>query len=100
MVHCTQKMNIYIPLLPSYILVTIIYDNKLPVFMHTTILQMCIVSASKGKCHCELKVSDDHVNSKGTLHGGMAATLIDAVSAMAVATTKTVPGFTTDLNIT
>ena len=61
---------------------------------------MRVVSASKGKCHCELEVSDDHVNSKGTLHGGLAATLVDTVSALAVATTETAPGFTTDLNIT
>lgn len=61
---------------------------------------MRIVYANEGKCCCELKVSDDHVNSKGTLHGGMAAALVDTVSAMAVATTNNAPGFTTDLNIT
>ena len=61
---------------------------------------MHVVSAEAGRCSCELKLSDEHLNSKNTLHGGLTATLIDAVSSMAVATTHKAPGFTTDLNIT
>ena len=61
---------------------------------------MQVVSAEGGKCCCELKISDDHLNSKNMLHGGFTATLVDVVSSLAVATTKRAHGSSTDLNVT
>ena len=61
---------------------------------------MRIISAEGGKCACELKITDEHLNSKSMLHGGFTATLIDVVSLLAVATTKRAHGSSTDLNVT
>ena len=61
---------------------------------------MRVVSAEGGKCSCELKITDEHLNSKNTLHGGFTATLVDVVSSMAVATTRKAHGSSTDLNVT
>ncbi|CAJ0578929.1 unnamed protein product, partial [Mesorhabditis spiculigera] len=45
------------------------------------------IEAEKGRLLCELTVEDDHLNSKGTVHGGMAASIVDIVTARAVGLT-------------
>ncbi len=47
---------------------------------------MKIVAAADGKCDAELKVDTEHTNINGTLHGGMAATLVDVISGYALLT--------------
>lgn len=61
---------------------------------------MQVTYAEGGKCSCELKITDEHLNSKNMLHGGLTATLVDVMSSMAVATTKRAHGSSTDLNVT
>ena len=61
---------------------------------------MRVISAEGGKCYCELKISDEHLNCKNTLHGGFTATLVDIVSSIAVSTTRKSHGSSTDLNVT
>ena len=61
---------------------------------------MRVITAEGGKCSCELKITDEYLNSKSTLHGGYIATLVDMVSSLAVATTKRAHGYSTDLNVT
>ncbi|CAJ0941924.1 unnamed protein product, partial [Mesorhabditis belari] len=42
------------------------------------------VKATTNRLTCELTVENEHVNTKGTLHGGQAASLVDIVTARAV----------------
>ena len=51
--------------------------------------QVLVVSGGEGRCVCEMKISEDHLNSYGTLHGGLTATLVDIVSTMALLTNET-----------
>ena len=49
---------------------------------------------------CELPITEELLNSVGTLHGGVTATLADAVSTWALMTTgKMVPGVSVDLTV-
>lgn len=58
------------------------------------------MSAGNGKCVAEMKVEEEHTNRGGVLHGGFTATLVDAVSTMALMTTeKAVAGVSVDLSI-
>uniref|UniRef100_A0A8R1DFH6 SH3 domain-containing protein n=1 Tax=Caenorhabditis japonica TaxID=281687 RepID=A0A8R1DFH6_CAEJA len=45
------------------------------------------VAVTKTKLVCELAVQEQHLNSKGTLHGGQTATLADVITARAVGVT-------------
>ncbi|CAI4226717.1 unnamed protein product [Auanema sp. JU1783] len=45
------------------------------------------IFASKEKIVCELTLEPHHVNSKGTLHGGLTAALTDIVTARAIGVT-------------
>jgi len=48
----------------------------------------------------EFQVRDEHVNSKGTLHGGQTAALLDIVTARAVGMSmKSVPMVSVDISI-
>uniref|UniRef100_A0A1B6D0H2 Acyl-coenzyme A thioesterase 13 n=1 Tax=Clastoptera arizonana TaxID=38151 RepID=A0A1B6D0H2_9HEMI len=59
-----------------------------------------ILSAENGKCTAELKVSDEHANSMGNLHGGMTATIVDVVSTLALTTSKRAAiGVSVDMSI-
>ncbi|RUS80953.1 hypothetical protein EGW08_011273 [Elysia chlorotica] len=49
--------------------------------------QMTVVSAGGGKCLCELRVQPKMLNVSGKLHGGVTASLVDAVSTYALTTT-------------
>lgn len=60
-----------------------------------------IVSASVGSMIARLTVKDNHLNSKGTLHGSVSATIVDWAGGMAIAThglEKT--GLSTDIHVT
>ncbi|KAJ8402994.1 hypothetical protein AAFF_G00359100 [Aldrovandia affinis] len=60
-----------------------------------------IVSASPGKVVCEMKVEEEHTNRGGTLHGGLTATLVDVISAVALLhTERAALGVSVDMNIT
>jgi acyl-coenzyme A thioesterase 13 len=60
-----------------------------------------IVSASVGFMIARLTVGPNHLNSKGTLHGSVSATIVDWAGGMAIAThglEKT--GLSTDIHVT
>ncbi|XP_006034487.2 acyl-coenzyme A thioesterase 13-like isoform X2 [Alligator sinensis] len=60
-----------------------------------------LLSAIPGKVVCEMKVEEQHTNRAGTLHGGLAATLVDVVSTVALMNTERgEPGVSVDMNIT
>jgi acyl-coenzyme A thioesterase 13 len=44
-----------------------------------------IVSATKGQVVAHLKVVDNHVNSRGTIHGAVSASLVDWSGGLAIA---------------
>ncbi|KAJ8300889.1 hypothetical protein KUTeg_022408 [Tegillarca granosa] len=59
-----------------------------------------VVSGGEGTCVCKLKVTENDQNRGGTLHGGMIATLVDAVSTWALLTSeKQTAGVSVDMNI-
>ncbi|XP_076066130.1 acyl-coenzyme A thioesterase 13-like [Oratosquilla oratoria] len=59
-----------------------------------------IVSGGDGRCVAELVVQEEHKNSVGTLHGGFTATLVDAISTLALMSAeKTGPGVSIDLSV-
>ncbi|KAI8786839.1 acyl-coenzyme A thioesterase 13 [Biomphalaria glabrata] len=59
-----------------------------------------VVSGGNGQCCCELQVSPNMLNAAGTLHGGVTASLVDAVSTYALFTVGNgKPGSSVDLNI-
>ncbi|KAK6180197.1 hypothetical protein SNE40_012390 [Patella caerulea] len=59
-----------------------------------------VVDGGNGRCICELAVKEHVLNSFGTMHGGMAATLVDAVSTWAVMTVgESRPGVSVDLSV-
>ncbi|EFP02325.1 hypothetical protein GCK72_010147 [Caenorhabditis remanei] len=45
------------------------------------------VEVTKNKLVCEMVIQEQHLNSKGTLHGGQTATLTDVITARAVGVT-------------
>ena len=58
------------------------------------------MAAAPGKCSCELKLDEFHLNLTGGLHGGFTATLVDQVSSMAIICAEKPPGVSVDMNIT
>ena len=47
-----------------------------------------------------MKVSEEHTNLGGTLHGGMTATMVDTISTFALLTTEPYkPGVSVDLSV-
>ncbi|XP_019399933.1 PREDICTED: acyl-coenzyme A thioesterase 13-like isoform X2 [Crocodylus porosus] len=60
-----------------------------------------LLSATPGKVVCEMKIEEQHTNRAGTLHGGLAATLVDVVSTVALINTERgEAGVSADMNIT
>ena len=58
------------------------------------------MSASQGKCVCEITVEESHLNRGGLLHGGMTASLLDTVSTLAIMSHEgNQPGVSVDLNV-
>ncbi|XP_012943183.1 acyl-coenzyme A thioesterase 13 [Aplysia californica] len=62
--------------------------------------EMKVLSGGDGQCCCELRVTSPLMNARGSLHGGVTASLVDAVSTYALMTTGTgAPGISMDLNV-
>ena len=59
-----------------------------------------MVSATPGKCTCEVTLDESHMNRGGALHGGFTATLVDNISTLAIMTAEKPPGVSVDINIT
>lgn len=60
-----------------------------------------IVSASVGSMIARLDVGPNHLNSKGTLHGSVSATIVDWAGGMAIATHGLeTTGLSTDIHVT
>ncbi|KAJ8958258.1 hypothetical protein NQ318_017402 [Aromia moschata] len=61
-----------------------------------------IISLENGRCLAELKVSEEHTNPLGGLHGGLSATLVDCVSTYALMSHKQngVPNVSVDIHMT
>jgi len=60
-----------------------------------------VKAAENGKLHCEVPVTEEHLNIHGILHGGFTATLIDNISTFSLLTLeKPFFGVSVDLNIT
>jgi len=61
-------------------------------------MQVQLVSGGDGRCRAEMVVAPEHQNRLGNLHGGLTATLVDAISSTALSTAG-VFGVTVDLHI-
>lgn len=58
------------------------------------------IEGGNGRCVCEMTVEEEHENLGGTLHGGLTATLVDAISTAALLThERGHPGVSVDLNV-
>ena len=62
--------------------------------------QIEVVAAAPGKCSCEVKLEEFHLNRGGTLHGGFTATLVDSISTVAIMCAEKPPGVSVDMNVT
>merc|ERR1712004_954269 len=75
------------------------FANKGPGF-DTCMKQVNLVSAGEGRLRAEMTVTEDHQNRGGTLHGGMTATLVDALSTIGLMTTgEGRPGVSVNINV-
>ncbi|XP_028168919.1 acyl-coenzyme A thioesterase 13-like [Ostrinia furnacalis] len=61
-----------------------------------------VVSCGNGKMVTEFKVGPEHLNQRGTLHGGFISHLVDAISTYALTTNDTIEtrGVSIDLSVT
>ncbi|KAJ3619826.1 hypothetical protein MTP99_005481 [Tenebrio molitor] len=57
------------------------------------------LSVGDGKCSAELKIDDEHVNSMGTLHGGLSATLVDCITSFALMTKISCQHVSVDMHV-
>ena len=62
-------------------------DGSLPLNMIAKTLGYDIVEAAKGRVVVALEPSESHLNPYGTIHGGLAATLLDSCMGLAVQST-------------
>ena len=63
--------------------------------------EIAITAVDENSVVAELKLGPSHINSKGTLHGAVSATLVDWASSMAIAATgRDRTGVSTDLHTT
>jgi len=62
-------------------------DGTLPLNMIARTLGYDVVAAEKGRVLVAVEPSDDHLNPAGTVHGGLAATLLDSCMGLAVQST-------------
>lgn len=61
--------------------------------------QITVTSAGDGKCLAEFKVSEEHLNNGGGLHGGFTATVVDNYTTFALMSGDKPPGVTVDLHV-
>ena len=65
-----------------------------------SVAQLQVVSAGQGHCSCKMVVEQEHENRVGFIHGGMVATLVDAVSTAGLMTSDWgAPGVSVELSI-
>jgi uncharacterized protein (TIGR00369 family) len=64
-----------------------IVDGSLPLNMIAQTLGYDVTEASKGRVVVTSEPSDAHLNPSGTVHGGLAATLLDSCMGLAVQST-------------
>ncbi|KAJ8930127.1 hypothetical protein NQ314_017092 [Rhamnusium bicolor] len=64
--------------------------------------KVTIISLEDGNCTAEMKVSKEHTNPLGGLHGGFSATLVDSISSFALVSHKNgaIPSVSVDIHIT
>src|SRR5215469_2597366 len=62
-------------------------DGSLPLNMIAKTLGYDVVEAAKGRVVVALAPSESHLNPYGTVHGGLAATLLDSCMGLAVQST-------------
>jgi uncharacterized protein (TIGR00369 family) len=62
-------------------------DGTLPLNMIARALGYDVVAAEKGRVLVAVEPTDDHLNPAGTVHGGLAATLLDSCMGLAVQST-------------
>lgn len=60
---------------------------------------MQIISGGEGKCVAEFKVTEEHLNKGGGLHGGLTATIIDNFTTYALMSSGASPGVSVNLNV-
>ncbi|XP_018024827.1 acyl-coenzyme A thioesterase 13 isoform X2 [Hyalella azteca] len=64
------------------------------------ITEVNLLAAREGYVQASLKVESEHCNVRGHLHGGMAASLVDMLSTMALMTYDTSkPGVSVDISL-
>ena len=66
--------------------------------------RVTILSSGDGRLTAEMLVQREHLNRRGTLHGGLACTLVDIMSNLAFLSSRSVdemafPGVSVDLNV-
>ena len=77
-----------------------LYHTRRAIFKNDHLIKVEVVAGGNGQCVCELTVTEDDQNRGGTLHGGMTATLVDAVSTWALLSSeKQVAGVSVDMGI-
>jgi uncharacterized protein (TIGR00369 family) len=62
-------------------------DGTLPLNMIARTLGYDVVAAETGRVLVAVEPSEDHLNPAGTVHGGLAATLLDSAMGLAVQST-------------
>src|ERR1700745_455442 len=62
-------------------------DGTLPLNMIARTLGYDVVAAERGRVLVAVEPSEDHLNPAGTVHGGLAATLLDSAMGLAVQST-------------
>jgi hypothetical protein len=62
-------------------------DGTLPLNMIVRTLGYDVVAAERGRVLVAVEPSEDHLNPAGTVHGGLAATLLDSAMGLAVQST-------------
>lgn len=69
-----------------------VHTNCIQVWIkcHVFLSQVKVVCCDKGRMVTEFKVSPEHLNQRGSLHGGFIAHLVDAVSTYALTANETV----------
>lgn len=64
-------------------------------------IQLNLVEVSEGKAVFEIQIGIEHLNRRGTLHGGFTAALVDETTTLAIKMAdKPCGGITVDLNTT
>lgn len=67
--------------------------------LFTLFIKLIPIAATADSVTCELTIDEEHVNGKGTLHGGQTVSLVDIITARAVGVTdRDMPMVSVDLS--